>query len=122
MALPGRHALIIEDEVLVAWQIEDELRELGYETFAIAESPRMALAQATAQRPDVIVSDYRIVGGTGVEAVTAVLAELGRVPVLFVTGNRAAVEAQVSFPVVEKPFSHLTFKTAWNQACEGVGF
>lgn len=103
MTVPGKHVLIIEDEMIIALEVEALLMELGYLSFDIAVSPAEALEHASARRPDLITADYRIVGGTGVEAVAAVVAALGQIPVVFVTGNAEAVAPLTRAPIVEKP-------------------
>jgi len=99
-----RHALIIEDEILIAMEVEALLTEQGFATFDIAESPQDALDCALRHPPDLITADYRIVGGTGVEAVTAILARLGPIPVVYVTGNADQLGARTR-AVVDKPIS-----------------
>lgn len=99
-----RHALIIEDEILIAMEVEALLAEQGFDTFDIAESPQDALDCALRHPPDLITADYRIVGGTGVEAVTAILARLGPIPVVYVTGNADQLGARTR-AVVDKPIS-----------------
>ena len=55
----GRHVLIIEDEMLIAFALEDELRTLGFTSFDVAQSTAEALACAQRHRPD---AEYRIIG------------------------------------------------------------
>jgi CheY-like chemotaxis protein len=86
----SRHALIIEDEILIAYEIQDVLERLGFESFDLAASPAEAVACATAQRPSLITADMRIVGGTGLEAVRAIVRAIGEVPVVYVTANALA--------------------------------
>ncbi|KRA64262.1 hypothetical protein ASD79_20535 [Caulobacter sp. Root655] len=99
-----RHALIIEDEILIAMEVEALLAEQGFDSFDIAESPQEALDCALRRPPDLITADYRIIGGTGVEAVTAILARLGPIPVVYVTGNADQLGARTR-AVVDKPIS-----------------
>ena len=90
---PGGDVLIIEDEMLLALQIESLLEEMGFGTFDIADSPERALASALAHRPDLIT-----------------------VPVVFVTGNIDDLIDQDPFALVEKPISHRSLA----RACEHV--
>ncbi|MGR4864473.1 response regulator [Caulobacter sp. LARHSG274] len=99
-----RHALIIEDEILIAMEVEALLEEQGFNSFDIAESPQEALDCALRRPPDLITADYRIIGGTGVEAVSAILARLGPIPVVYVTGNADQLGARTR-AVVDKPIS-----------------
>ena len=111
----AHHALIIEDEILIALKVEALLAEIGFETFDIADSPREALACARRRCPDLITADYRIVGGTGLEAAEAILAELGAIPVVYVTGNADLVRSSGK-PVVEKPIHGKALAGAWTEA------
>jgi CheY-like chemotaxis protein len=100
----ARHVLIIEDEILVAFEVEALLAEQGFTSFDIADSPADALAMAVAHPPDLITADYRIVGGTGVEAVQAIQKQLGHIPVVYVTGNADQLREHFK-PIVDKPIS-----------------
>ena len=106
--MPRRHALIIEDELLIALEVEVLLSEQGFKSFDIANSPHAALACALKRLPDLITADYRIVAGTGVEAVAAIEARLGPIPVVFVSGNVEQVREEApgrADVLVDKPIS-----------------
>ena len=113
MAHTAGHALIIEDEMLIALEVESLLEEIGYASFDIAESPCEALRCARNHRPDLITADLRIIGGTGLEAVRDIHAELGRIPVVYVTGNPDLVRAEADAQIVDKPIA----PTALAKAC-----
>lgn len=116
MARAGGHVLIIEDEMLVAMEVEDHLLNLGFETFDFALTPKEAIALACARRPDLVTADFRIQGGTGVDAVDGILAAIGEVPVIFVTGNRTSIPATYADVVVEKPFTARALRSACDVA------
>ena len=104
------HALIIEQDGWIALMIEDVLRELGYESFTIAESPEAALAAANERCPDLITSDVRLGSGSGVEAVRQICSERP-IPVVFVTATPWEVrEALAKAVVVAKPFGYAALK------------
>lgn len=110
---PGlRHALIIEDDAIIALEIEHRLRDLGYDSFDVAVSPAEALSYATARRPDLITADVRIVGGTGIDAIRAIVAALGKVPFFYVTGNVDMLREEGGVLVVEKPVQPRAFAAA----------
>jgi CheY-like chemotaxis protein len=111
-----RHALIIEDEILIALEIEALLKEQGFETVDIAESPMEALDCALRRKPDLITADYRIVGGTGVEAVSTIMAHIGPVPVVYVTGHAGCLQSGSTAPVVNKPILPNVLAGAWREA------
>lgn len=96
------HALIIEDEVLIALEIQGQLHDLGYDSFDFAVSPYEALACARARRPDLVTADFRILAGTGVQAVELVVEVCGPLPVIYITANVEQVR-DCGAPVVEKP-------------------
>ena len=99
------HALIIEDELLLALAVEEALSQLGYATFAIATSMAQAIEAAERQCPDLIVADHHITDGTGTEAVQSICSEK-EIPVVFVTGSEPEVRAQLPDAlIVAKPFT-----------------
>lgn len=100
-----RHALIIEDEILIALEVEALLREQGFTSIDVADNAHEALDLALRRKPDLITADYRIVGGTGEDAVRSIMAHLGPIPVVYVTGNACSISSGSTNPVVEKPVS-----------------
>jgi CheY-like chemotaxis protein len=79
------HALVIEDEPLIAMLIEDELRAIGYSSVAFAVTEIEAMEAAQDHVPDMITSDVRLAEGCGISAVEAICRS-GKVPVAFITG------------------------------------
>jgi CheY-like chemotaxis protein len=116
----GRHALIIEDEILIALEVEALLEDLGFETFDIAESPDEALSRAAAHRPDLITADIRIIGGTGIEAVQRITAVMGKIPVVYVTGNPDVLNGQKSAAIVDKPITARALAAACDRVCRAA--
>ncbi|WP_293382071.1 response regulator [Phenylobacterium sp. SCN 70-31] len=117
----GRHVLIIEDEALISIEIEALLTDQGFESFDWATTPRQALHCAKGHRPDLITADLRIVDGTGLEAVDAILAEMGDIPVVFVTANSDLLGGQSVFPVVSKPIMPAQLAAACQRVCQQAG-
>lgn len=78
--------LVVEDEGLVALEIETFLTGAGHEVLGTAADRAGALALARAEQPDLALVDMRLSGGDSGLDLAADLAALG-VPVLFVTGN-----------------------------------
>ena len=113
----GRHALIIEDEMLIALEVESLLHDFGFESCDIVDNPKDAVKSAMAHRPDLVTADLRIVGGTGVEAVTAITEQLGPVPHIYVTGNADMLTGATAAPVVDKPLSRRALAEACQRAC-----
>lgn len=87
------HALIIEDESLIAMLIEDTLRECGFTSFDVAKSKDEAVAAAKRRCPSLITADVNLDPGSGIEAVDAICAG-PPIPVVFVTGAPREVTAR----------------------------
>lgn len=99
------HALIIEDESLIAMAIEDALRGCGFTSFDVAASAEEAVTAAARKCPDLITADVELRPGYGITAVQSICSERP-IPVLFVTGNPGEVRIRMpGQPLVEKPFS-----------------
>lgn len=99
------HALIIEDESLIALAIEEALRECGFNSFDFAASAQEAVAAAERSCPDLITADVELRPGCGIEAVQAICSER-HIPVLFVTGSPGEVRIRMpNHGLIEKPFS-----------------
>lgn len=99
------HALIIEDEPLIAMAIEDALRGCGFTSFDLAVSAEEAIAAADRQCPDLITADVELRPGCGITAVQSICSALP-VPVLFITGSPSEVRIRMpGYVLVEKPFS-----------------
>ena len=81
------HVLIIEDEPLVAMDLQLMLEDEGATSFAFASTQAEAVEAARLQRPQLITSDVKLVEGTGPAAVQKILAEQGAVPVIFITAS-----------------------------------
>lgn len=110
----GGHVLIIEDEPVIALELETLLGDLGFASFDIADCPQDALACARAHRPTLITADYRIVAGTGVEAVAMITEAVGEIPVVYVTGNPDMLPMDLGLQVIDKPISLRALTAACN--------
>jgi len=79
--------LIIEDEPLTAFDLEDLVEGLGHHVIGIARTREQALTLAQKRQPDLILSDIQLAdGSTGIDAVNALLRNFDA-PVIFVTGH-----------------------------------
>jgi DNA-binding response OmpR family regulator len=96
--------LIVEDEMLLAMNIEDMLLDVGHEVAGIAGRLEPALALAREGDFDVAMLDVNLAGDRSFPVADA-LAERG-IPFLFATGyGRAGIEEPYrDRPVLQKPF------------------
>lgn len=81
------HALVIEDDWLIADHIICLIEQAGATSIAQADTQDAAIEQARNRRPDIIVSDVKLLQGTGPAAVQRILSQYGDLPVIFVTGT-----------------------------------
>jgi CheY-like chemotaxis protein len=100
------HILIIEDDPLLALDLQMFVEDLGAVSSLVASSEDEAIDRAKRFPPDVILADLRLREGFGPSAIQAIRDVLGDVPVIYITGNAAEARAiDASAPVLEKPFN-----------------
>jgi CheY-like chemotaxis protein len=102
--LDGLRVLIVEDELVIAMELENLLRGLGCIVLGPAPTVRAALRTLAAERPDVAVLDVNL-QGERVTLVAEALREQG-VPFVLVTGygsERLHEEALQDAPHLRKP-------------------
>ena len=82
---PPARVLVVEDEAVVALEIQLRLRQSGFTVVGIADDLAGAVAAAAQHQPDLILMDMHLRGGDdGVEAARRIL-EDRPVPVVFLT-------------------------------------
>ncbi len=110
------HALIIEDEWFIVDAVEDALRQIGFTSFADANSVEEAVAAAIIKCPDLIVANHHLTDGTGTDAVLAICSDQD-IPVVFVTASGEDVKSTLPQAiVVSKPFVSVSLHSAVEQA------
>ncbi len=110
------HVLIIEDEILIALDLQDLLETHGADTFAFASSEAEAIRAARERKPDFITSDVALTKGTGPRAVEVILQEIGPVPVLFITGTpEACSPCPPPARILGKPLSYPAIVSAFQE-------
>ncbi|NAZ38150.1 response regulator [Rubellimicrobium sp. CFH 75288] len=98
--------LVVEDEALLAFALQEELEEAGHEVVGRAATSAEAIGLARQARPDLALVDVHLLDGpTGVEAGRAI-GEAGTV-VLFMTANVKRIPADFAGAagVIAKPYS-----------------
>ncbi len=111
--------LVVEDESLIALNLEQLLLELGYSVigpFARADHARLA---AENNPPDLAVVDLNLVDGrTGLGLAHHLVGQFGT-GVVIATANPEDVRAQ-SFVVLRKPYSDRAIETALRQVTQPI--
>ena len=100
--------LIVEDEGLVAINIESALTEAGFRVTGIVDTEADAVAAADRLRPDIILMDITLREGNGISAARTILKRV-HTRIIFVSGNSdprtlAAAEELNTAGFIRKPF------------------
>ena len=78
--------MIIEDEAIIAMDIESIVAEMGHRVTGIARTRDEAVKLGKADVPDLILADIQLAdNSSGIDAVNDLLNELGMRPVIFIT-------------------------------------
>ena len=114
--------LIIEDEPIIAMDIEELVASCGHRVVGVAATEADAVAIAERCRPTLILADINLgAGGDGTSAVSRILRS-HYAPVIFVTAYPERLltgEALEPAFVITKPFEPLTLAIATYQAVTG---
>ncbi|MGF7209544.1 CheY-like chemotaxis protein [Skermanella aerolata] len=78
--------LIMEDEPLVALELQILLEDMGHQVCAVVDTEADAVREADATLPDLVIADIQLRQGNGVRAMERI-AGRREVPVIFVSGN-----------------------------------
>lgn len=114
----GLRVLIIEDEGMIAELYAEVLAALGHDPCAIARSEDEAVTAARACRPDLMLVDQNLAGGTGLGAVRRIL-RMNPVPYILISGERFGEQKAPGAPAyLQKPFNEQQLVGAIAQALE----
>ena len=111
--------LIIEDEPIIAMDIETIVRDLGHSVVGVAVTRDEAVSIALAKRPGLVLADIQLADdSSGIDAVKDILSEF-EVPVIFITAFPERLltgERPEPTFLITKPFQRSTVKAAIAQA------
>ena len=111
--------LIIEDEPIIALDLENLVTELGHKVVAIAATRDEAVAKAHSERPGLVLADINLgEGGSGIDAVSEILASFD-IPVIFITAYPEKLltgERPEPTYLIAKPFLPETVQATVGQA------
>ena len=78
--------MIIEDEAIIAMDIESIVSEMGHRVTGVARTRDEAVKLGAADVPDLILADIQLAdNSSGIDAVNDLMANLGERPVIFIT-------------------------------------
>lgn len=111
--------LIIEDEAIIAADIESLVRELGHRVTGTATTHTEAVAAVKDHKPGLVLADIQLAdGSSGIDAVRDILKDIN-VPVIFITAFPERLltgERPEPTFLITKPFQPETVKAAISQA------
>jgi PAS domain S-box-containing protein len=113
--------LIVEDEAIIAMEIESQLQSLGYEITSIVNTGEKAIKKAEEDKPDIILMDIRVKGKMdGIDAAEIIRNQFGT-PVVFSTAylDEERIErAKITMPFgyVLKPIQEMDLKVTIEMA------
>jgi DNA-directed RNA polymerase specialized sigma24 family protein/CheY-like chemotaxis protein len=113
------NVLIIEDEPLIALDLENVVTSIGHTVKHIARTRSEAVAAFNAHRPGLVLADIQLAdGSSGLDAVNEILGT-AEVPVIFITAYPEQVltglRPEPTF-LIPKPFQPETVKAVISQA------
>lgn len=117
---PAMRILVVEDEVLIALELEYLLQDLGYVTVGVAGTSAEAIALGRSTSPDVALVDIHLIDGpTGVDVARALSAD-ARTTVVFMTANSKRIPEDFAgaFGVIAKPYSERVVASALTYVAE----
>ncbi|MDZ7954301.1 EAL domain-containing protein [Nostoc sp. DedQUE09] len=97
--------LVVEDEIIVAMDIQNRLKKFGYSVMALADSGEEAIRKAADDSLDLVLMDIHLKGKMdGVEA-AQIIHNLFNIPVIYLTAN--ADESTLNRAKVTEPFGYI---------------
>lgn len=123
--MSGLRVLVVEDEFIVAYELEGLLESMGYHVCRVVGSGERALEAVWADRPDCVLMDVNLRGcADGIEVATAIRREL-ETPIVLLTGlpardmDQPARELAIT-AVLTKPIDHSELRAVLGAITEEV--
>ncbi|MFW2588438.1 response regulator [Sagittula sp. SSi028] len=112
--------MIIEDEAIIAMDLESIVGEMGHQVTGIAKTETEALALYETETPDLILSDIQLADlSSGIDAVNKILGEKSDIPVIFITAFPERLltgESPEPAFLIAKPYTEEQVRSAVSQA------
>lgn len=118
-AISGK-VLIIEDEAIIAMDLESLVADIGHRITGVARTRDKAVALGQKDPPDLILADIQLAdNSSGIDAAQSLLDALGDRPVIFITAFPERLltgdRPEPAF-VIAKPYTEVQVRTAVSQA------
>ena len=118
-AVAGK-VLVIEDEAIIAMDIQSIVAEMGHAITGVARTRAMAVEVGRRERPDLILADIQLAdNSSGIDAVNDLLKHFGAIPVIFITAFPERLltgdKPEPAF-LISKPYTEEQVRSAVSQA------
>ncbi|MGE3775239.1 MAG: diguanylate cyclase, partial [Gammaproteobacteria bacterium] len=105
----NQRIMIVEDERVVALDLKLSLESLGYDVVGIASEASTAIEEVARLRPDLVLMDIHLDGGSDGTVAAAAIRERWQLPVVFLTAyadedTLARAEQSLPYGYLVKPF------------------
>lgn len=112
--------LVIEDELIIALDLEKILTGLGHRSIGIARTHKEPIAFILKARPELILADIHLAdASSGLDAVNEILERISDIPVVFITAYPemllTGTRPEPSF-LIPKPYTSSHVEAAISQA------
>ncbi|EBA08421.1 two-component response regulator [Sagittula stellata E-37] len=112
--------MIIEDEAIIAMDLESIVGDMGHMVTGIAKTETEALKLFGEEQPDLILSDIQLADlSSGIDAVNKILGENASIPVIFITAFPERLltgESPEPAFLIAKPYTEEQVRSAVSQA------
>lgn len=119
-AMVAGDILIIEDEAIIAMDLQAIVTDMGHRVNGVARTRDAAIRMGKSKRPDLILADIQLADdSSGIDAVKALWRDLGDVPVIFITAFPERLltgERPEPAFLITKPYGEDQVRTAVSQA------
>ncbi len=100
---------IVDDDRSIRWVLEKALQQEGLTTVSFENADSVSCNRLTRQQPDVIISDIRMPGSSGLDLLAKLREQYPRLPVIIMTAHSDLDSAVASyqggaFEYLPKPF------------------
>jgi len=108
--------MIVEDEIVIAMELQKKLKNLGYTVIGVVSSGEEAVESAAAAKPDLVLMDIKLAGEMdGIEAARRIHEQFD-IPIVYLTAHtdeKTLQRAKLAQPFgyLVKPFSEVELRT-----------
>ncbi|MDT0682531.1 response regulator [Roseicyclus sp. F158] len=118
-SVSGR-VLVIEDEAIIAMDLESMVSDLGHKVTGVARTRQGAVELGKSDQPHLILADIQLAdNSSGIDAVNDLLAHFGEIPVIFITAFPERLltgERPEPAFLISKPYNEEQVRSAISQA------